>query len=197
MAKRESLRRIRYGILIEDKFTPLEARELSILPRNTPALKAMRSDRVERWERFAKIAKRKLASGSWKTGDIQGKWTKNLSRMYSKHKLRVQFGPTGKQPVMAKGMPNVWALYRYYVKYTPDKQYKSPWELTRTIGPPPTLNRGVLFGQKLQMMQKAGHTVSSGQIRNWMTQLDTSIRRTKGERRQQLIRQRDNLSKLL
>jgi len=191
-------RAARVDLLRSEHFSPLEARELSKLPRNTPALKAMRADRIARYDRFLRLVERKIAKGKWEPTDVQGKWVNNLARMYHKNNLRVQYGPTGKQQRMIKGAPNVWALYRRYVKITPGKRYKSPWELRpEKKGGPPPLNRATLYAQRAQRQQQAGSAVSSGQIQNWINQLNDGIRKSKGVRRRQLIQQRDNLLKRL
>ena len=198
MAKPKRQRQARVSLLLSEHWSPLEARELSRLPRNTPALKAMRKDRIARWERFVKIVNRKIETGKWEQADVQGKWVANLARMYRKNNLRVQYGPTGKQQRMVKGAPNVWALYRRYVKITPDKRYRSPWELRpEKKGGPPLLNRVVLYTQRARRVEQKGGTVSSGQIQSWIAQLNTGIRRSRGARRRQLIQQRDNLLKKL
>ena len=198
MAKLKRQRAARVSLLLSEHWSPLEARELSRLPRNTPALKTMRKDRIARWERFAKIVNRKIEQGKWAPADVQGKWIANLARMYRKNNLRVQYGPTGKQQRMVKGAPNVWALYRKYVKITPDKRYRSPWELRpEKKGGPPPLNRATLYVQRAQRQQQTGIPVSSGQLQNWIAQLNTGIRKSRGVRRRQLIQQRDNLLKKL
>ena len=62
---------------------------------------------------------------------------------------------------------------------------------------PPVLHRDVLFRQKQERAQKAGVAVPASQLRQWINQLNASIRNAKGDRRQQLTRQRDALNKLL
>jgi hypothetical protein len=186
-----------YRTLRLEHFTPLEARHLSILSRNTPALKLLREERQARWIRFEKIAARKIALGKWGRGQIANKWIKNLSRMYSKYNFRVKEGPKGNQTKMAKGSPNVWALYRYYerrVGGADTKRYVSPWQLRTIKSGKNLLDKGLLFVQKAK---REGRPPPVTQMKQWIDQLSENIRTATGERRIQLLRQKNNLERRL
>lgn len=190
MAKSRTRRGARYDSLRLHHFLPLEARELSRLPKNTPALKLVVQERDERRVRFERIAANKIATGSWKRTDVPNKWLRNLARMYSRRRLRVQFGPTGKQQVMPKYSPNPWALYRDAEKRVggPDsKGYVSPWELKQIKQGKTPLDKGQIF------IQKQARKPAPGMTGEWVRQLDEKIVESKGKERQRLVGQRDRL----
>ncbi|MGR3295985.1 MAG: hypothetical protein ACUZ8A_07150 [Candidatus Bathyanammoxibius sp.] len=186
-------RQNRFTFLRDNQFLPLEARELSKLPKSTPALKLMVLDRLERRVRFEKIAARKLEQGKWKRSEIPKKWLKNISRMYSRMGLRVKEGPRGKQQRLAKRSPNPWALYRKFVKIAPGKKFKSPWEIKQILGGKAPLQKGLVH---IQQAEKAG-TVSPALIRQWIEKKDAAIARARGKNRAQLVIERGRLEKLL
>jgi hypothetical protein len=200
MARFKARRGSRYNELIAAYFTPREARELSVLPKKTPALQQMMDDRLTRRSRFEKIASRKIANGQWSRRDVPGKWIKNLTRMYSKRGWRVQHGAVGNQPKMPKGSPNVWAAYRGYEKAVGGpgtKNYVSPWELRQVKSGKTLLDKGLLYVQKQE--RKGGTTsgVSKATIQQWIDGLDKSISKARGKRKQDLIAQRDRLRRQL
>ena len=187
----------RYDLLRSEHFLPLEARMLSVLAKNTPALKRLRADRVARWNRFMRIAIRKQVQNRWQSGDIPVKWEKNLSRLYRVKRWRVQYGSTGQQQDMKKGSPNPWAMYRSYERLTggPEaKGYVSPWELRMVKKGKSLLDKSLIY---LQRAKRAGQPVNRGQVRDWIEKLDASIRGSRGSRRAQLVRQRENLRRSL
>lgn len=185
-------RQAAYDYLIEHHMTPLEARMLSVLPRNTPALRAMVADRDARWDRFEKIASRKIAAGRWQPQDIDRKWTANLLRYYRKAKAIVKGQTRGRQQRMPKGAPNPWALYRRYVKANPgNKGYDSPWE-KKKYGPKSPLDKA-----QWVVRRASNSTVSSAQLRLWISQVDRSIRYSRGDRREAFIGHRAALQKML
>jgi hypothetical protein len=191
-----SRRTDRYNALRTNYFTPLEARELSVLPKNTPALKLMRQERIARRTRFEKLAATKLAKGKWTRSQVEKKWLANLSRMYYLKRWRVQYGPKGKQHKLPKGTPNPWAMYRAYEKRTGGtgaKGYVSPWQLKQLRKGKSLLDRGQIFVQKV----KRGQAIGKSQIARWVDQLGESIKSARGQRRERLVQQRDNLRGLL
>jgi len=186
----------RRRILRLNYFTPLEARELAVIPRNTPALKLMRQERIARRTRFEKLAATKLAKGKWTRAQVEKKWLANLSRMYYLRRWRVQYGPKGKQHKLAKGTPNPWAMYRAYEQRTggpKGKGYVSPWELKQLRKGKSLLDKGLISVQKV----KRGQAIGKSQIAQWVDQLGESIKSARGQRRERLISQRDNLRGLL
>lgn len=198
-----SLKQIRYQDLRGKHFTPKEARELSTLPKETPALKIMKQEREARWNRFEKIASNKLYKGQWKRKDLPSKWLKNLSRMYTKNKWRVQEGPKGKQDNLgAKGSPNPWAAYRSAEKEAggpKSKGYVSPWEVKQISHGKTKLQKGLIFVQRKERQVKvAGNSPASrAQIKVWIEQKEEAIREAKGRRKAQLIIERNRLEKML
>jgi len=195
MARFRQQRRNRYALLRSEHFTPLEARELSKLPRNTPALKQMRDDRVARRERFDRIAARKLEQGRWRKSDVAGKWLKNLSRLYSKRGWRVKRGATGDQQKMPKRGANPWAAYRDYIKDTPDKGYTSPWQL-RKVRMLRTLDQVKVLDQQRERRGVVS-PLSRDTLVNWIDQLGQSIKQATGSRRAQLVEQKERLERLV
>lgn len=190
-------KRNRYTVLKLSHFTPLEARLLSKLPKNTPALKLLIEERQARWAGFEKIAACKIASGKWRRGQIGAKWLRNLSRTYSKHRWRVQEDPKGRQQPMAKGSPNPWAMYRDYERRVGGpgtKRHISPWELRKIGSSKPLLNKGLLYIQKAH---REGRTPAASQIKYWRDQLNQNVKAATGARREQLIKQRNNLKRSL
>ena len=187
----------RYDLLIDDHFTPMEARRLSVLAKNTPALRLLRNDRVARWNRFMKIAVRKQVRNQWQSQDIPSKWIKNLSRLYHKRRWRVQYGGSGAQQDMKKGSPNPWAMYRDYERRVGGPQtkgYVSPWELRLVKSGKTMLDKGLILIKK---GKRTGQPVPHGQIRDWIESLDARIKGSRGSRRVQLMAQRDNLRRSL
>lgn len=69
------------------------------------------------------------------------------------------------------------------------KRYVSPWEVRR-IRSGQTLNREVL---RAQIAERRGFAPVNDQALRWIDQLTESIRGANGERREQLIQQRNNL----
>lgn len=121
---KSSLRQKRYANLRADGFMAYEARPLSKLPWNTPALKAMRSARVSYLHRFQNRAKRE----GWKLGRAKMEYQKAVRRIYKRHDWNVQYGPQGKQKGPIAGRPNPWSMYRSYDKAAPPpKEQESPW----------------------------------------------------------------------
>lgn len=178
-------------------FTPLESRQLSILPKSTPALKLLKEDRQARWARFEKIAAYKIASGKWRRGQIGAKWLKNISRMYTKHGWRVKEGPRGKQQPMAKGSPNAFAMYRDYERRVGGpgtNRHVSPGELGKTKSGKALLNRGLLYVQKAR---SEGRPPLASHAKYWIDQLNEKINTTTGSQREQLIKQKNNLERSL
>jgi len=193
MARRYSKsREQRYGYLVSRYFTPLEARELSTLERETPALKLVIFDRERRRARFEEIASRKLRLGVWRRRDIPAKWMNNLSRMYTQRGWRVQEGPIGNQPSMPRGSPNPWAMYRSFERIAPKSRGVSPWQLRKVFGKT-RLERGLIFIQRAERRGGA----SLDQVRQWIGEKDAAIKRARGGRRKQLIVERDRLERLL
>jgi len=192
MTERQSSKERRYHFLLSRHFTPLEAREFSVLRKETPALKEVIKDRGLRRARFEKIAARKIARGVWSRDIVQHKWMVNLSRMYSYHHWRVQQGPIGDQPPMPPGSPNPWALYRALERIAPPKKDVSPWQLRRVFGKT-HLETGLVFIQKAE--RRGG--ISQSQVRLWISEKDNAIAKARGQHRYQLVAERDRLEKLL
>ena len=187
----------RYDLLIEDHFTPLEARALSVLAKNTPALRLLRSDRVARWDRFMKIAVRKQSRNQWQPQAISEKWTKNLARLYRARRWRVQYGGEGTQQDMKKGSPNPWAMYRDYERRVggpKTKGYTSPWELRLVKKGKTVLDKRLIL---IKRAERKGEQVPRSQVRDWIEKLDIAIRGARGSRRAQLVAQRNNLRRAL
>ena len=187
----------RYELLLEQHFTTREARMLSVLAKNTPALRLLRNDRIARWDRFTKIANRKQARNQWQAQDIQGKWLKNLYRLYHKRRWCVQYGGSGRQPDMKKGDPNPWAMYRSYERRVGgprSKGYTSPWELRLVRSGKTMLDKGLILIEK---GKRTGQPVPHRQVREWIENLNTRIRGASGSRKAQLLTQRDNLRRSL
>lgn len=196
-------KRARYNELRLEHFTPREARELSTLSKNTPALKLVREARQTRWARFERIAAAKISQGKWRRGQVGAKWIKNLSRMYTKNNWRVQEGPTGDQPRMAKHSPNPWAMYRSAEKAAGgpgSKGYISPWEVV-AIRPrgESRLERGLIFVQQMERRarREEGSGLSMTQLRSWIEQKEAAISEAKGRRKEQLIIEKNRLERLL
>jgi len=193
MARRHSKsKERRYGYLVSHYFTPLEARELSTLEKETPALKLVIVERELRWARFENVASRKLELGVWRREDIPAKWRSNLSRLYTSRGWRVQEGARGAQQAMPRGSPNPWAMYRSSERIAPKSRDVSPWQLRRVFGKT-RLERGLIFIQQAE--RRGGASV--GQVRQWISEKEQAIKRARGGRRKQLIVERDRLEKLL
>ncbi len=196
MASYKTRRQARYNILLGEHFTPLESRELSKLPKNTPALKMLRADRIARWERFGKIAAHKISYGRWQADDVPGKWLNNLSRLYSKRRWRVQYGPEGDQQPMPKRSPNPWSMYRDYERVAPDKGYVSPWQLRQIKGGKTLLQKGLIFVQQTEKKLHEG-TISKPVLRSWLDQKGQAIKRARGKNRAVLQIEYNRLERLL
>ena len=196
MARFKSRRQSRYNALLSENFTPLESRELSKLPRNTPALKLLRSDREARWERFERITARKLNRGQWREQDVPNKWLKNLSRLYSKRRWRVQFGPEGAQQPMPKGSPNPWSMYRDYERIAPDKGYVSPWQVKQLKQGKTPFSKGLIFVQQIEKKAQQG-TISKPMLRSWLEDKAQAIKKARGKHRTQLRIEYNRLERLL
>lgn len=200
MARYRQRRLERYQLLRAEHFTPLEARELSKLPRNTPALRMLRVDRVARWERFQKIANAKMDRGKWRTKDVPKKWLANLARVYRARRWRVQSGPVGGQQKMVKGAPNPWAMYRMYEQLVGgprSKSYVSPWELRNIRKGRTTLAKGLVFVQRLEQQAVAKGSLNKGVIRSWLDDKRAAITKARGSQRAQLLIEYKRLEKLL
>ena len=199
MAKRTTQKQARYQTLRLHYFLPREARELSVLPKSTPALKLLIAERASRRARFERTAAQKIATGRWRRQDILDKWTANISRMYTRRGWRVKEGPIGDQPKMARGSPNVWAAYRdaeRQVGGPKSKSYVSPWELKQIRKGKTKLQKGVVFVQKLEKQsKKAG--VSQTMLRRWVAEKEEAIRRARGKNRTQLIIEKNRLERMI
>lgn len=182
----------RYDYLISRHFTPLEARELSVLKKETPALNEAIKRRAIRRAQFEKQAARKVARGVWSRDIIPQKWTENLSRLYSTRNWRVVEGARGSQQPMPVGSPNPWAMYRSMEKIAPPKKDVSPWQLRKVFGKT-RLERGLIYIQRAE--RRGG--MSQTQLRLWITEKGNAIRRARGGHRAQLIVERNRLEKLL
>lgn len=189
----EGKRQARYQFLIARYFTPLEARELSTLSRKTPALRMAISERIDRRQRFERDASRRIARGQWKHEDVPQKWVNNLTVMYNKRNWRVQEGPRGRQSAMPKGTPNPWAMYRAYVRIAPVKGYVSPWQLRQIRKGSTVLEQGLVFVQRAERQGGA----SLIQVAEWIREKNKAINRAKGQRKKQLVIERDRLARLL
>lgn len=185
-------KRNRYDYLVSKHFTPLEARELSTLKKETPALKVAIREREVRRARFERIAATKVARGVWRREDLPTKWRNNLSRLYSGRGWRVQEGARGAQQPMPRGFPNPWAMYRSMERIAPPKKDVSPWQLRRIFGKT-HLERGLIFIQKAERRGGA----SASQVRLWIAEKNNAIRNARGQRRAQLTVERNRLTKLL
>lgn len=187
-----SRKRTRYDFLASHHFTPLEAREFSTLRKETPALKKAVEEREIRRARFEKVAASKVSRGLWRREDVAKKWRSNLSRLYTKHGWRVQEGARGAQQAMPKGSPNPWAMYRSMERLAPPKKDISPWQLRRVFGKT-RLERGLIFIQKAER----GGGVGLPQVRQWIAEKDNAIKRATGQRKDQLVVERNRLERLL
>ena len=185
-------KRNRESYLLRHFFTPLEAREFSALKKMTPALKEAVHQRALRRARFEKIAARKISRGVWRRKDVPKKWVENLNRLYTGRGWRVKEGARGAQQPMPKNFPNPWAYYRAVEKIAPPKKDVSPWQLRRTFGQT-RLERGLVFVQKAE--RQGGASVS--QVRLWIAEKENAIKRARGQRRAQLIVEKNRLEKLL
>ena len=182
----------RYSFLIARHFTPLEAREFSTLKKMTPALKEAVHQRALRRAGFEAIAVRKISRGVWRRKDVPKKWMENLNRLYTGRGWRVKEGARGAQQPMPKNFPNPWAYYRAVEKIAPPKKDVSPWQLRRVFGKT-KLERGLIFVQQAE--KKGG--ASASQVRLWIAEKGNAIKRARGQRRVQLIVEKNRLEKLL
>jgi len=200
VARKLTRREKRYRELREHHFTPLEARALSLLPRINPARTAMIRARDARWERFLKIAEGKVARGLWRRSQLPEKWARNLARYYSRMGWRVKCGPTGGQPKMPKGAVNPWAMYRWFEKQfggPKGKPYVSPWERRQIAKGKTTLQKGLVFVQRLEKQVGRAGGVSRAMIEQWIEQKKEAIEKARGKRRAQLRIEQHRLERLL
>lgn len=191
MAKFKQRRGIRYQALVHHHFTTFEAREFSALPKATPALRALISERDARWERFTRIARRKIGRGAWGRSDVPRKWLLNLSRFYKRKGYVVQYGPKGKQKGPPKGSPSPWEMYREFEERYPGKSYISPWEIKQIKGGGTPFERGQIFIQKAQRTPKG--VDRNTMVNQWIHQLTESISMSTGTERAKFIEQRRRL----
>ena len=189
-----SRRRDRYNFLRAHSFLPLEARELSKLPKSSPAWRLMVQDRDARRARFERMAANKIARGRWRRGDVDRKWLKNIARLYSRRGWRVKFGAKGAQQEMPRFSPNPFSMYRSYQRQAPGQNYISPWESRQLLKGKTLLDKGLIFVQK---EEKAGRPVNKDMVRNWMKEKTQAIKRARGKRRVQLRLEYNRLEKLL
>jgi len=192
----------RYTVLRLEHFTPHEARALSILRSNTPALKLVRQERLERWAHFEHYAAGKVSRGKWRRQDVPHKWLDNLSRMYTKKRWRVREGPVGDQTDMPKGSPNPWAMYRDAERRMggPDsKNYISPWEIRQLTHGKTDLQRGLVFVQQVERKAKEKERTGLDRtlVAQWIAEKEDAIRDARGKRRDQLIIEKNRLERLL
>jgi len=183
----------RYQYLLSRWFTPLEARELSMLPRATPALRMLINERLDRRDRFERDASRRIARGQWRSADIPQKWINNLTAMYRKQGWCVLEGPRGQQQAMPKGSPNPWAMYRAIEKIAPAKGYVSPWQLRQIRKGSTRLEQGLVF---VQQAEKRGGA-SLDQVAQWIREKNRAIKKARGDRKGQLTIERDRLVRLM
>jgi hypothetical protein len=160
----------------------------------------MIADRLLRRARFEKIVARKLERGLWSRDEVGSKWLKNLSRMYSKRGWRVQHGATGRQQKMPKHSPNPWAAYRDFERQvggTSTKGYVSPWEIKQIKAGKTLLDKGLIYIQRQE--RKGGTTtgVPKEMIQQWIDEKNRAILKARGERRRELIEQRERLRRSL
>jgi len=183
--------------LEEHHFTPLEIGELSQLTKSTPALRRMVRDRDARFDRFLKIAAGKVERGKWRVKDLDKKWAKNLSRLYSRKHWRVKEGPRGRQQAMKRGTPNVWAMFRdYQVGAGVSKDYIRGYpdvEGRRRAWGKVSLLKGLV---SIQQAEKKGRT-SPGMIRQWIAEKNEAIKSARGKHRVTLMIERNRLERLL
>lgn len=181
--------------LLLHNFLPFEARELSVLTRRTPALVSMVAARDLRRARFERIAARKFAEGKWRRNQLRTKWIANIKRFYRRNGLLVQSGAVGRQPRMRKGDPNPWALYRATIKESGrdyDRHgYPTGRRKRRGVQ---ILNRGALLQARAA---RTGKTVSTAYVQQSMSELMRSIVFSRGSKRQQFIKQYNNLANMI
>lgn len=188
-----SSREDRYFFLLRKHFTPLEARELSALPKGDSVLRFLVQAREARRYRFERIASRKIYTGAWRRESLPQKWIDNLSRLYYRSGWRVQEGPRGRQRAMPKGSPNPWAMYRAAVKVAPPKRDISPWVLRQVRKGGTRLERGLIFIQQAE--RKGG--LSRARVEQWLAEKDAAIKKARGQRRAQLQIERNRLVRML
>jgi len=196
LAKYKARRQARYEFLLARRFTPLEARELSRLPGDAPALRLVVRERESRWNRWQGMARWRVGKGQWREEDVPERWLGYLARLYTKRGWRVQHGAKGKQQKMPKYSPNPWAMYRGYERQAPRKDYVSPWEVRIISRGTPSLVRGLVQAQRAEKGLAAG-AVSRDMIRSWIAQKDKAISGARGTRRTQLIIERNRLERLI
>lgn len=186
--------------LIAAHFLPWEADELGKLRGMSPALVMMLGDREDRWNKFEKLAAWKISHGFWERSEVKWKWEKNVRRLYTAMRWRVQMGPAGRQYKMGRRQPNPWAMYRWYENRAggpSGKGYTSPWELKVLPSTAPSLDRQLIAEQRAMRQRRLGKTANEGQIRQWIAEKNLAIAEAKGERKKALILQRNNLERSL
>jgi len=171
-----------------------------VLPRSTPALKTILAEREARWSRFERIAAYKISVGKWHRRQLGEKWLNNLSRMYTRNRWRVQYGPVGNQPDLTKGSPNPWAMYRDAERRTGGpggKGYVSPWEVRQLAQGKTRLEKGLLFVQQVERKARRRGGLNQDRVRQWIVEKDEAINAARGKRKEQLIIERNRLERLL
>jgi len=86
------------------------------------------------------------------------------------------------------------AAYRDYERQIPGKGYVSPWEKRQIRLGKTLLERGQVFISKAKTALKRGN---DSQARDWIGELDKSIRAATGERKTQLQKQKERLERKL
>lgn len=197
-------RRERHTTLRLERFTPREAKMLSEIPANTPALKLCREARIVRWNKFEKLAATKIANGKWRRGEIKQKWINNLSRLYTRMGWRVKGEYQKGQQIMPRGSPNPFAMYRYFEKLTgghdaQGQEYIAQWQARQVKHGKNRLEKGLIFVQREEKKAKAAPSkkASDAQIRSWIEQKNTAIASATGKRKQQLVIERNRLERML
>ncbi len=197
-------RRERHTTLRLERFTPREAKMLSAIPANTPALKLCREERLARWNRFEHIAATKIANGKWRRGEIKEKWLNNLSRLYTKMGWRVKGEYQHGQQIMPRGSPNPFAMYRFYEKMTgghdaQGQEYIAQWQARQIKHGKNRLEKGLIFVQREEKKAKAtpSKKANDTQIRSWIAEKDLAINSASGKRKQSLIIERNRLERML
>ncbi len=191
-----SRRQDRYGFLRAHFFLPLEARELSKLPKSTPAFRLMVQDRDARRARFERMAANKIAKGRWRRGDVDRKWLKNIARLYSRRGWRVKFGARGAQQKMPRFSPNPFSMYRAYERRAPGKDHVSPWEVKQLKQGKTLLQKGLIFVQQTEKKVREGG-ISKPMLRQWIDQKKEAVKGARGKRRVQLQIEQRRLEGLL
>lgn len=179
--------------LLANYFTQLEAREFSKLRKDDPVLVNLMRDRLQKRNRFEKLASVKIHRGEWQLHELPQRWHQSLARLYSVRGWRVQEGARGRQQAMPKGSPNPWAMYRDRVKDSPGPRWVSPWQIRQIRKGKTRLEMGIVFAQRAE--KRGG--ISTMEVVRWIEQKEKAIARARGPRRKQLKIERDRLTRLL